>query len=179
MSTYSVRWLFLIGVALSSRASALSHNAALRLSVPLFRRPTALLATPCRRPLDELCSRSLPARMFTEPPPPLPTGGPEDEWDEIIDQLTMTQRVLKNVGPLAMTTATNSITVLAAFLAWIITPTFSRVGMLLSVGAGGVAGGQLAKRLKDQRRAALPAVVAELIQVAWYRCCDRSSACLL
>eukprot|EP00966_Prymnesium_polylepis_P080774 1871514-Prymnesium_polylepis.1 len=68
------------------------------------------------------------------------------------------------MGPLAMGATANTLTVLAALLAWFVTPPVGRVASLVSLGAGGAAGREAGERLKRKRRSVLPAAVAELVQ---------------
>ncbi|KAL1523218.1 hypothetical protein AB1Y20_018170 [Prymnesium parvum] len=141
--------------------SALSQNAFARPTIStLSPRPALLTASPSL----VLTRLAHPPRMFKEPPPPPDDGTPDEAFEKIIAELTETQRRLKGLGPLAMSATSSSLTVLAALVAWFVTPPLGRVGTLLTVGAGGAAGREAGNKLKEARRKALPAAVAELIQ---------------
>ena len=158
----------LVGL-LGGGAAALTQSPVSRLAITGPRHP-ALVAPQLLPAADG--TRALRLRtvhMFTEPPPAAPTGDPDDEWDAIIEELTKTQRQLKKLGPKTMGTAAVTLTFFSALFAWFLTPPVGRIATLLSLGAGGAAGGQLADRLKKQRRATLPAVVAELIKESGIR----------
>ena len=68
-----------------------------------------------------ISARARAIRMFEGPPPE-----PEDEdvWEEIANEMTKTQKVLKGLHPIAMGTANNAIVVLAALTAWFLMPPF-------------------------------------------------------
>ena len=104
--------------------------------------------------------RTPPARMFD-----LPTEEPdEDAFEEIIGELTGTQKRVKDLNPLIFSTGANAVTVVGALLAWFIVPPLGSVGTIGSLGVGGFGGRQLSKKLKKARRGVVPAAIAEMVK---------------
>ena len=102
--------------------------------------------------------------MFEGPPPE-----PEDEdvWEEIANEMTKTQKVLKGLHPIAMGTANNAIVVLAALTAWFLMPPAAPVVVTsVPVVGSGFLGRRFGKRLNRLRSETAPASVAEVVAAA-------------
>ena len=112
----------------------------------------------------------LPApSMFSEPPPPEEGGSPDEELDKLLAALTPMQKRLKTFGPFAMDSTANTLVVVSTLLTWFVTPPIGKVGTVLSVTAGGVAGRKLGQSMRSQRKAVLPAAIAELLKSSGVR----------
>lgn len=78
------------------------------------------------------------------------------------------QQQLKKLGPKSTTFGVTTLTLLSSLVAWFVVPG-GRLATLLSLGAGGASGRELGKRLRAQRKAVLPATIAELIKTSGVR----------
>jgi len=99
--------------------------------------------------------------MFNEPPPKPPS---DDIFEEMSEELTTLQKVLKDVSPLAMDFTTNTLTVASAILLWFLVPPINKLTTIASVGAAGFAGRAGGKKLRRARRGVVPSAIAELVQ---------------
>ena len=106
-------------------------------------------------------------RMFNEPPP----EEPDDLFDELVNELTSTQKVLKGWSPMAMSTTSNSLTVLLGLVGWFVSP-YGRLSTLIGVTGAGTVGFKAGQKLKQLRRGVVPAAIAELIQESGLRKLD-------
>lgn len=99
--------------------------------------------------------------MFSEPPPEPPE---EDVWEELINELTTSQKVLKFLPAGAVSATSVTLPVMIGVFGWILAPvSMGRAGALL--GAAGASGGfKAGQKLKELRRGVVPAVIAELIR---------------
>ena len=107
--------------------------------------------------------RSRSARMFSEPPPTA-ADDEDDVFAQISAQLTPMQKRLRGIGPFAMGVTTNGVTVLSALIAWFLTPPAGRIASLGGLLGGGVAGSLVSKSLTKQRKAVVPAVIADMVR---------------
>ena len=111
-----------------------------------------------------ISARARAIQMFEGPPPE-----PEDEdvWEEIANEMTKTQKVLKGLHPIAMGTANNAIVVLAALTAWFLMPPAAPVVVTsVPVVGSGFLGRRFGKRLNRLRSETAPASVAEVVAAA-------------
>ena len=138
-------------------------------SVPSLRPVSAAVGAPHAATALLLSHAAISARaraiqMFEGPPPE-----PEDEdvWEEIANEMTKTQKVLKGLHPIAMGTANNAIVVLAALTAWFLMPPAAPVVVTsVPVVGSGFLGRRFGKRLNRLRSETAPASVAEVVAAA-------------
>ncbi len=102
--------------------------------------------------------------MFNDMPPEPQDEKPEDVFDDMAEELNALQRRLMKLGPKSTSNMVRGVTVLTALLAWFVSPV-GGVASLATLGLGGYGGSRLGSKLRNERQAALPAAIAELILV--------------
>lgn len=158
----------LLPIASALTVSPTTHFASPQIA-PSLRPATAAVGAPHAATALLLSHAAISARaraiqMFEGPPPE-----PEDEdvWEEIANEMTKTQKVLKGLHPIAMGTANNAIVVLAALTAWFLMPPAAPVVVTsVPVVGSGFLGRRFGKRLNRLRSETAPASVAEVVAAA-------------
>ena len=158
----------LLPIASALTVSPTTHFASPQIALSL-RPATAAVGAPHAATALLLSHAAISARaraiqMFEGPPPE-----PEDEdvWEEIANEMTKTQKVLKGLHPIAMGTANNAIVVLAALTAWFLMPPAAPVVVTsVPVVGSGFLGRRFGKRLNRLRSETAPASVAEVVAAA-------------
>lgn len=131
--------------------------------VPLSHQAARMaVATPVLDPNARPLARGAKIVMFDGPPPEDPDD--MDAWEELVSELTPLQKQLKKLNPLFFGGAVNTVTVLSALVAWLVTPPMGKVAAVGSLAGGGWAGRRMGKKMREARRGLVPSAVADMVK---------------
>ena len=157
-------------------AVAVSHVARVRAPRPAHRhaRVASVAVVDVRQRGVRLGSSTARGRlpvMLEGGPPPEPSVE-EEVFGEMEGELDRFDRLLKRLPTVAVGTSSNALVVLSSIFAWFVTPT--RIPAAVTVGVAGAAGKQVGEKLRNRRRAVVPAAIAEMVNKDGLKRLDRA-----
>mmetsp|Transcript_14755 Transcript_14755/g.43469 ORF Transcript_14755/g.43469 Transcript_14755/m.43469 type:complete len:688 (+) Transcript_14755:2-2065(+) len=162
-------------------AVAVSHVARVRAPRPAHRhaRVASVAVVDVRQRGVGLGSSTARGRlpvMLEGGPPPEPSVE-EEVFGEMEGELDRFDRLLKRLPTVAVGTSSNALVVLSSIFAWFVTPT--RIPAAVTVGVAGAAGKQVGEKLRNRRRAVVPAAIAEMVNKDGLKRLDRAKVARL